>query len=119
MLEVKNLINYGMRRGTEIYKQRCAPLNNKSLTDSFNMTPDHTVTFIEALQRHCTEMGWNAGTKNIMSFRNKDNVTVNIIKSYGQFDEATLRATCEHFCSPVSEAKQHNDEHLPSKVTHS
>ena len=92
MLEVKNLINYGMKRGTEIYKQGCAPLDDKSLTDGFNMTPDQTVTFIEALQRHCNEMGWNAGTKNITSFCNKDNVTADIIKSYGQIDEATLQA---------------------------
>jgi hypothetical protein len=53
-LEVENLIDYGTKRGTEIYKQGCAPLDNKSLTNGFNMTPDKTVTFIEALQRHCT-----------------------------------------------------------------
>jgi hypothetical protein len=82
-LEVKNLIDYGTKRGTEIYKQGCTPLDDKSLTDGFNMTPDQTVTFIEALQRRCNEMGWNAGTKNITSFCNKDNVTTNIIKSYG------------------------------------
>jgi hypothetical protein len=85
-LEVENLIDYGMKRGAEIYKQGCAPLDDKSLTDGFNMTPDQTVTFIEALQRRCTEMGWNTGTKNITSFRNKDNVTIDIIKSYGQID---------------------------------
>ena len=98
-LEVENLIDYGTKRGTEIYKQGCAPLDDKSLTDGFNMTPDQTVTFIEALQRRCTEMGWNTGTKNITSFRNKDNVTVDIIKSYCQIDEATLRSACERFCS--------------------
>ncbi len=46
-------------------------------------------------------MGRNTGTKNITSFRNKDNVTVDIIKSYGQIDEATLRAACDSFCSPA------------------
>ncbi len=45
MLEVKNLIDYGTKRGTEIYKQGCAPLDNKSLTNGFNMMPDQTVTF--------------------------------------------------------------------------
>ena len=70
-LEVENLIDYGTKRGAEIYKQGCAPLNDKSLTDGFNMTPDQTVMFIEALQHRCTEMGWNTGTKNITSFQNK------------------------------------------------
>ena len=62
-LEVKNLIDYGTKRGAKIYKWECAPLNNKSLTNGFNMTPDQIVTFIEALQCRCTEMGWNTGTK--------------------------------------------------------
>jgi hypothetical protein len=31
-MEVDNLINYLMKRGAEIYKQGCAPLDNKSLT---------------------------------------------------------------------------------------
>ncbi len=112
-LEVKNLIDYGMKRGTEIYKQGCAPLDDKSLTNGFNMTPDQTVTFIEALQRCCTEMDWNSGTKNITSFQNKDNVTVDIIKNYGQIDEATLCTVCKHFCSAAgansrTRAKQNN-----------
>jgi hypothetical protein len=54
-LEVKNLINYGTKRGAEINRQGCAPLDNKSLTDGFNMTPDQVVTFIEAFQRRGTE----------------------------------------------------------------
>ena len=112
-LEVENLIDYGTKRGTEIYKQGCAPLDDKSLTDGFNMTPNQTVTFIEALQCRCTEMGWNSGTKNITSFQNKDNVTVDIIKNYGQIDEATLCTTCERFCSAAgansrTRAKQNN-----------
>jgi hypothetical protein len=98
-LEVENLIDYGTKRGTEIFKQGCAPLNDKSLTNGFNMTPDQTVIFAKALQCRCTEMGWNSGTKNITSFQNKDNVTVNIIKNYGRIDEATLRTTCERFYS--------------------
>jgi hypothetical protein len=58
-LEVKNLIDYCTKRGAEIHRQGCAPLDNKSLTDGFNMTSDQVVMFIEAFQRHCTEMGWN------------------------------------------------------------
>jgi hypothetical protein len=46
-IEVDNLINYYMKRGAEIYKQGCTPLDDKSLTKGFNMTPDQTVTFIE------------------------------------------------------------------------
>ncbi len=45
-LEVKNLIDYGTKRGTEIFKQGCAPLDDKSLTDGFNMTPNQTVIFV-------------------------------------------------------------------------
>ncbi len=50
-LEVENLIDHGTKRGTEIFKQGCTPLNNKSLTNGFNMTPNQTVIFVEALQR--------------------------------------------------------------------
>jgi hypothetical protein len=43
-------------------------------------------------------MGWNAGTKGITSFANRDGNTIDIIKSYGQIDEVTLRTACERFC---------------------
>jgi hypothetical protein len=77
------------------------------------MMPNQTVAFIKALQRRCTEMGWNSGTKNITSFQNKDNVTIDIIKQYGQIDESTLRTACERFCSAAgadfrTRAKQNN-----------
>jgi hypothetical protein len=39
-MEVDNLINYLTKRGAEIYKQGCAPLDYKSLTKGFNMTPN-------------------------------------------------------------------------------
>jgi len=112
-LEVDNLIDYATKRGAEIYKQGCAPLDDKSLTEGFNMTPDQTVTFVEAFQRRSTEMGWNAGTKGITSFANKDGETVDIIKSYGRIDEATLKSACERFCKAgeadaKSRAKQNN-----------
>jgi hypothetical protein len=82
-MEVEILINYSMKRGAEIYKQGCAPLDDKSLTKGFNMTPDQTVTFVEAFQRRSTKMGWNAGIKGITSFANRDGNTIDIIKSYG------------------------------------
>jgi hypothetical protein len=81
-MEVDNLIDYSTKRGAKIYKQGCAPLNNKSLTKGFNMTPDQTVTFAEAFKKRSTEMGWNAGTKGITSFAIRDGKTINIIKSY-------------------------------------
>ncbi len=56
-MEVDNLIDYSTKRGAEIYKQGCAPLDDKSLTEGFNMTPDQTVTFAEAFQQRSTEMG--------------------------------------------------------------
>jgi hypothetical protein len=49
-MEVDNLIDYLTKRGAEIYKQGCTPLDNKSLTKGFNMTPNQTVTFVEAFQ---------------------------------------------------------------------
>jgi hypothetical protein len=112
-MEVDNLIDNSMKRGAEIYKQGCAPLDNKSLTKGFNMTPNQTVTFIEAFQQRSTKMGWNAGTKGITSFANRDNNIINIIKSYSRIDEVTLRTACEHFCksgeaNAKSGARQNN-----------
>jgi hypothetical protein len=112
-MEVSNLIDYSTKRGAEIYKQGCAPLNDKSLTEGFNMTPNQTVTFVEAFQRCSTKMGWNAGTKGITSFANRDVNTINIIKSYGQIDKVTLRTACERFCKAgkadaKSQARQNN-----------
>ncbi len=58
-------------------------------------------------------MGWNARTKGITSFANSDGNTIDIIKSYGQIDELTLRTTCERFCKAgkadaKSRARQNN-----------
>jgi hypothetical protein len=50
-MEVNNLIDYATKRGAEIYKQGCAPLDDKSLTEGFNMTPNQTVTFVKAFQQ--------------------------------------------------------------------
>ena len=78
------------------------------------MTADQEVViFVEALHRRCTKMGWNAGTENITSFLNRDGVAIDIIKNYGQIDEATLRNACKHFCMAAgndskTRAKQNN-----------
>ena len=69
-LGVDDLINYSMKRGTDIYNQGCEALDNKALTNGFNMTPNETVVFIEALERKAESMGWSKGTKQITKFTN-------------------------------------------------
>jgi hypothetical protein len=64
------------------------------------MTPDQTVIFIEAFHHRATTMGWNQGAMQIILFANSAGCQVNIIKSYGQIDEATLKSACERFCKP-------------------
>ncbi len=113
VLEVNDLINYLTKRGSAIYKRGCQALNDKALTDGFSMTQAQTVVFVEALQNKCTQMGWNQGTKQITSFINREGKTVNIIKHYGQINEAMLKQQCEQFCKPgeadaQSRAKQNN-----------
>ncbi len=56
-LGVDNLINYLMKRGQMIYEQGCKALDDKALTNGFNMIPNETVVFVEAFQRHTNAMG--------------------------------------------------------------
>jgi hypothetical protein len=113
MLGAKDLIDYLSKRGSDIYKQGIAPLDDKSLTDGFNMTTNQTVVFTEAFLSRATAMGKNKGSKQITTFTNSSGVSVDIIKSYGQIDEATLKTACERFCKAreadaESRAKQNN-----------
>jgi hypothetical protein len=62
-LGVDNLINYSTKLGKDIYNRGCGALDNKALTNGFNMIPNKTVIFVEALQRHTDSMGWTKGTK--------------------------------------------------------
>jgi hypothetical protein len=108
MLGAEDLINYSSKRGSEIYKQGIAPLDDKSLTDA-----NQTVVFNEAFLSRATAMGWNKGSKQITTFTNSSGVSVDIIKSYGQIDESTLKTACERFCKAgeadaESRAKQNN-----------
>jgi hypothetical protein len=64
------------------------------------MTPNQTVIFFEAFHHCTTAMGWNQGTRQITTFTNSAGCQVDIIKSYGKIDEATLKAACERFCKP-------------------
>ena len=69
------------------------------------MTANQTVVFTEAFLNRSTVMGWNwnKGSKQITTFTNSAGVVVDIIKSYGQINEATLKTACERFCK-VGEA---------------
>ena len=112
-LGVDDLIDYSTKRGKDIYNQGCEALDDKALTNGFNMTPNETVVFIEALERKADSMGWSKGTKQITKFTNRDGVDVDIIKNYGQIDMATLKTACERFCKAgeadsATRARQNN-----------
>jgi hypothetical protein len=77
------------------------------------MTANQTVIFTKAFLSRATAMGWNKGSKQITTFTNSSGLAVDIIKSYGQLDEATLKTGCERFCKAgqadaESCAKQNN-----------
>jgi hypothetical protein len=112
-LGAKDLIDYLSKRGSDIYKQGIAPLDDKALTDGLNMTAGQTVVFTEAFLNRATAMGWNKGSKQITTFNNSSGVAVDIIKCYGQIDEARLKTACERFCKTgkvdaKSRVKQNN-----------
>ncbi len=56
-LGANELINYLLKRGSDIYKQGITPLDDKALTDGFNMTAGQTVVFTEAFLNLATAMG--------------------------------------------------------------
>ena len=90
-LGADDLIDYSMKRGNDIYNQGCKALDDKARTNGFNMIPNKTVIFIEALERKADSMGWSKGTNQITTFTNCDGVTIDIIENYGQIDMATLK----------------------------
>ncbi len=69
-LGVDDLIDYSTKRGKDIYNQGCEALDDKALTNGFNMTPNKTIVFIEALKRKANSMDWSKGTKQIRKFTN-------------------------------------------------
>jgi hypothetical protein len=112
-LGVDDLIGYSTERGQLIYDQGCKALDNKALTNGFNMIPNETVVFVEAFQHHADTMGWTKGTKQITTFTNCDEKSIDIIKNHGQIDKAMLKTACEQFCKAgeidsQSRAKQNN-----------
>jgi hypothetical protein len=56
-LGINNLIDYWTKLGKDIYSHRCGALDDKALTNGFNMIPNETVIFVEVLQRHADVMG--------------------------------------------------------------
>jgi hypothetical protein len=112
-LGTNDLIDYLTKRGSTIFEQGCKPLDDKALTNGLTMTPDQTVIFVKAFHRCAMTMGWNQGARQITSFANSAGRQVDIIKSYGQIDKATLKSACERFCKPggvksQTRAKQNN-----------
>jgi hypothetical protein len=97
-LGIDDLIDYLTKRGQLIYNQGCKALDDKALTNGFNMIPNKTVIFVEAFQRHADSMGWTKGTKQITTFTNCDGKSIDIIKNYGRINKATLKTACEQFC---------------------
>jgi hypothetical protein len=113
MLGANDLIDYLTKRGSTIFEQGCKPLDDKALNNGFTMTPDQTVIFVEAFHHRAMTMGWNQSARQITLFANSAGCQVDIIKSYGQIDEATLKSACERFCKPggvnsQTRAKQNN-----------
>jgi hypothetical protein len=56
-------------------------------------------------------MGWTKGTKQITTFTNCYGKSINIIKNYGQIDEATLKTACEQFCKAGEANSQTRAKH--------
>jgi hypothetical protein len=100
MLGTNDLIDYSTKKGSTIFEQGCKPLDDKALTVGFAMTPDQTVIFVKAFHHRAMTMGWNQGARQITSFANSAGRKIDIIKSYGQIDKATLKIACERFCKP-------------------
>jgi hypothetical protein len=48
---VDAIIDYPKKLGKNIYEKGCSALDDKALTDGFNMTPNKTVVFVEAFKR--------------------------------------------------------------------
>jgi hypothetical protein len=122
-LGTDDLIDYSTTQGSAIFEQGCKALSSKALTDGFAMTLDQTFIFVEAFCHCAMTMGWNQGTWQITMFANSAGRQVNIIKSYGQIDKATLKSACVRFLQAWGsqfpdpcKAEQHKGEHLPSKV---
>jgi hypothetical protein len=102
--DVAGLIDYSSKLGQSIYKQGCEKLTDD---EGFAMTSVMTVAFVKAFENRGSIMGWNQGPMNITKFTNSKNAIIDIVKSYGQIDEATLKASCDVFCDPTVQTIRH------------
>ena len=112
-LNLDTLLDYSTKRGMSICDQGCKALDDKALADGFGMTPDQTVVFVEAFSRRAISMGWTQGTQQITNFTSRSGHPIDLIKCYGQIEEASLKTECEAFCSAggtnaQSRARQNN-----------
>jgi hypothetical protein len=112
-LNLDTPLYYSTKRGMSINDQGCKALDNMALADSFGMTPDQTVFFIEAFSCKAISMGWTQGTQQITNFASRSGHPIDLIKCYGQIKEASLKTECEAFCSAggtnaQSRARQNN-----------
>ncbi len=95
---LEGLIDYSSKLGQSIYKQGCEKLTKD---EGFQMTPSTTATFVKTFENPCSIMVWNQGAIGITKFPNQQGVTIDIVKSYGQIDEPTLKAHCDKFCKAM------------------
>jgi len=94
--DLTGLLDYTSKLGQSVYKQGCDKLTPDG--EEFAMTPATTVAFVKAFENRCTIMGWNDGAQNVTKFLNQANVTIDIVKNYGQIAEEDLKIGCESFC---------------------
>ena len=112
-LEVENIIDYKTKLGASIYERGCQALNNKALTKGFPCPSTSPSSLLKLfIARHPKWGGTKALSKSpplsIVMAR-----PIDIIKEYGQIDEAMLKTQCERFCKAgeadaQSRAKQNN-----------
>ncbi len=43
-------------------------------------------------------MGWNQGAQNVTKFLNCENLTIDVVRNYGQIAKTDLKSGCEEFC---------------------
>jgi hypothetical protein len=69
-------------------------------------------------------MGWNQGAQGITKLQNAVSIDVDIVKCYGQIDEATLKMHCDVFCKAggqifwLEQLKQSYDGAVPQEQSY-
>jgi hypothetical protein len=94
-MDLTGLIDFASKLGQSIYKQGCDKLTED---EGFLMTPATTVAFVKAFKNRCSIMGWNHGAQKVTKFLNRDNLTINVVRHYGQISKVDLNSGCEELC---------------------